>query len=56
MLDAREILGLLAVVFLALAARRASNGRPDVGRQARTWALVGAVFAVISLWLFLQGR
>lgn len=49
-------LGALAVVFVALAARRAASGRPDVGHQARTWALVGVIFGAVSAWLFLRGR
>ena len=46
---AKYVLGALAVVFLiAGVARRQSL-------QGRTWLLVAAIFAVVSLWLFVSG-
>jgi DMSO reductase anchor subunit len=48
---AKYILGPLAVIFLALGAMRGWR-HP----QGRTWLLVGAIFAVVSVWLFQSGR
>ena len=50
---AKYILAVLAGVFLiAGAIRRVSGGG---GPQSRTWLLVGAIFALVSLWLFTRG-
>jgi hypothetical protein len=48
---AKYILGPLAVIFLALGAMRGWR-HPE----GRTWLLVGAIFAVVSVWLFQSGR
>ena len=48
---AKYILGGLAVIFLVLGATRGWR-HP----QGRTWLLVGAIFAVVSGWLFQSGR
>lgn len=47
---AKNILGVLAMVFLVLGSIRWRTNRI----QARTWLLVGSIFAVVSLWLFLR--
>jgi NO-binding membrane sensor protein with MHYT domain len=48
---AKYILATLAGAFLIAGAVRRVSG--DRGPQSRTWLLVGAIFAVVSLWLFL---
>lgn len=52
-MDARYILGCLSVVFLVLGSVRSlRDGR--VGPAARTWLLIGAIFAIVSVgswWL-----
>jgi NO-binding membrane sensor protein with MHYT domain len=47
---AQYILAVLAAAFLIAGALRRMTGGP--GPQARTWLLVGAIFAAVSLWLF----
>ena len=48
---AKYILAGLSVVFLTMAAGRvARDGR--IQPQSRTWLIVGAIFAVVSTWLF----
>jgi hypothetical protein len=49
-MTAKYILGAFAVVFLVAGAVRLVSGRRSA--QARTWLLVGAIFAAASLWLF----
>jgi hypothetical protein len=46
------ILAALALVFLAAAARRRTRASPDTGGQARTWLLIGVIFAAVSAWLW----
>ena len=47
---ARYILGCLALVFLVLGILRSlRDGR--VGPAARTWLLIGAIFAIVSATL-----
>jgi hypothetical protein len=46
---AKYILGALAIVFLIAGTAR----RRQI--QGRTWLLVGAIFAIVSAWLFLSG-
>jgi asparagine N-glycosylation enzyme membrane subunit Stt3 len=46
------ILAVLAVVFAVAALRRRRRPAPDVGRQARTWFVVAAIFAAVSAWLW----
>jgi hypothetical protein len=47
----RYILGGLAVVFLILAGTRLVRDRGRMGPAARTWLLIGLIFAVISISL-----
>jgi hypothetical protein len=50
---AKYILAALGCVFLiaGLASIAMGRSRP----QARTWLLVGAIFVLVSLWLFTRG-
>jgi len=50
---AKYILAVMAGVFLIAAAIRRARHGP--GPQSRTWLLVGGIFAVVSLWLFVGG-
>ncbi len=54
-MDAKQILAILAVVFLALGFRRLGQGGGAMTGQARTWLLVGGIFGAVSAWLFLRG-
>ena len=51
---AKHILGLLAIIFIALAFRRLGQAGGAASGQARTWFLVGAIFGAVSLWLNLR--
>jgi hypothetical protein len=53
---AKYILAGLAAVFLIAATLRVAGDRGWSQPQARTWVLVGAVFGIVSAWLFYQGR
>jgi len=51
---AKYILAVVAVAFLVAGLTR--GPKPGVpGGQARTFLLVGAIFAAVSAWLFYQG-
>jgi hypothetical protein len=52
---AKHILAVLAVVFIVLAFRRLGRGGGAGHPQARTWFIVGGLFAVVSVWLFSRG-
>lgn len=47
---AKYILGALAIVFLIAGTVR----RTQI--QGRTWLMVGVIFVVVSVWLFVSGR
>jgi len=47
------LFAVLALVFLVAAA--ASRARGDRGLQSRTWLLIGTIFGLVSLTLFLTG-
>jgi hypothetical protein len=52
---AKYILAALAVAFLVMGTLR--DRRAGISHLlARTWWLVGAVFATVSAWLFFRGR
>jgi hypothetical protein len=51
---AKYILAALAVVFLFLGTTRTAKGG-TAHSQARTWLLIGFIFAIVSAWLFYQG-
>jgi hypothetical protein len=50
---ARYIFAALACAFLIAGSLGFITGRPRP--QTRTWLLIGAIFALVSLWLFSQG-
>jgi hypothetical protein len=52
---AKYILAALSVVFLLFAVTRMAQGGGAAHPQARTWILVGVIFALVSAWLFYQG-
>jgi hypothetical protein len=49
---AKYILGALSGVFLALAFMRIAGG--GAKGQIRTWILIGAIFGIVSAYLFYQ--
>jgi hypothetical protein len=49
-MPARYILAALAMVFLLAALTRGPRSA-----QGRTWLLIAAIFAVVSIWLFARG-
>jgi hypothetical protein len=52
-MEARYILGSLAVVFLVLGGlRSALEGK--IGPAARTWLMIGVIFGVVSAWIWLS--
>jgi hypothetical protein len=48
-MKARYVLGCLSVVFLAASIVRTARDR-RVGPAARTWLIIGVIFAAVSLW------
>jgi hypothetical protein len=50
----KYILAVLSAVFLVLGAVRMARGRAEDRIQARTWLLVGVIFAAVSAWLFMN--
>ncbi len=51
---AKYILAVVGVAFLAMGLLRATRlgaSHP----QARTWMLIGAIFGLVSAWLFYRG-
>ena len=52
---AKHILAALAIVFIALAFRRLSQGGGAAHPQTRTWFLVGGIFGAVAIWLFSRG-
>jgi hypothetical protein len=51
-MDARLLLALAALVFLAAGVQRIARDRVLQG-AGRTWLMVGAIFAAVSAWLWL---
>jgi hypothetical protein len=51
---AKYILAVLAVAFLLAAAARATR-HGHTHPQVRTWALIAAIFGIVSAWLFSRG-
>ena len=49
------ILAALSLVFLAAAVLRLTRSAPDTGGQARTWLVIGVIFAAVSAWLSYTG-
>lgn len=54
-LSARGILAVLSVVFLGLALARIAGGRSAMDPAIRTWLIVGAIFGIVSTWLWFRG-
>jgi hypothetical protein len=52
---AKYILALLSVAFIIAGMRRLAGDAGKLHPQSRTWLLIGAIFAAVSLWLFYQG-
>jgi hypothetical protein len=50
----KYLLALLSVAFLIAGALRLSRDG-KLHPQSRTWLLVGAIFALVSTWLFARG-
>jgi hypothetical protein len=53
---ARIIIGVLALVFLILAVSRIVRDGGRWGPAARTWLLIGLIFAAVTLWQWLAAR
>ena len=53
-LAAKYILVLLGALFLVFAAIRVAREHGHIGPASRTWLIVGCVFLLVSLWLWLQ--
>ena len=51
-MDAKSILGCLAVIFLVLGGLRSARDG-QVGPAARTWLMIGVIFGVVSVWIWL---
>ena len=51
---AQYILAVLAVAFLVAAAGKSTH-HGHRHPQVRTWALIAAIFAIVSAWLFSRG-
>ena len=53
---AKYILAALSIVFLSLAVTRLVRAPASTGMhpQAKAWLLIGGIFAVVSVYLFLQ--
>lgn len=51
---AQYILGALSLVFVTAAVMRLLHDRCQFTPASRTWGLVGVIFALVSIWLWLQ--
>ncbi len=51
---ARYILGALSFIFVAAAVIRWLQDHGQITPASRTWGLVGVIFALVSIWLWLQ--
>jgi lysylphosphatidylglycerol synthetase-like protein (DUF2156 family) len=49
---AKYILAVLAAVFLVLGFGRLARDGGRIAPASRTWLLVGAIFALVSAWLW----
>lgn len=47
---AKYILGALGAVFLLAAGIRLARDHGKVGPAARTWLIIGVIFAAVSAW------
>jgi lipopolysaccharide export LptBFGC system permease protein LptF len=55
-MPARYILGCLAGVFLVLGGLRVAREHGRIDPAARTWLLIGAIFLVVGVWLWVSRR
>jgi hypothetical protein len=55
LMAAKYILAALSALFLVLAAWRLAGGTAASHPQARTWLIIGVIFALVSAWLLYQG-
>ena len=51
-MQAKVILAVMAVTFLAAAAWRVRRDGGGIAPASKTWLVVGAIFAVVSAWLW----
>lgn len=51
---AKYIVAVLALVFLALGFGRLARDGGRIAPASRTWLLVGAIFALVSAWLWMS--
>ena len=54
-LSAPLVIGILAVAFLVMGLVSAARAGGISHPRTRTWLLVGAIFAVMSVYSFVQG-
>jgi hypothetical protein len=54
-MNAKYILAVVAVAFLAAALMRLSRGGGVSHPQTKTWLLIAVIFGVVSGWLFARG-
>jgi hypothetical protein len=52
---AKYVLAALSALFVVLAMWRMAGGAAASHPQARTWLIIGVIFALVSAWLFYQG-
>jgi hypothetical protein len=53
---AQYILPVLSAIFLLAALIRLIRDSGRIGPASKTWLLVAVIFAVVSAWLWIQGR
>ena len=53
---AKYILVLASAIFLLLAIARIVKDGMHIGPASRTWLIVGCIFGLVSLWLWIGGR
>ena len=53
-MQARLMLTVLALVFLAAACLRCYRDGGRIAPASKTWFLTGAIFALVSTWLWLR--
>jgi hypothetical protein len=52
---AKYVLAFLSIAFLAAGALRLTRDAGKLHPRSRTWLIVGAIFALVSTWLFARG-
>ena len=51
---AKYVVAVLALLFLVLGFVRLARDRGRIAPASRTWLLVGAIFALVSAWLWMS--